>query len=276
LLGADWGQHVALLPLLEQTALWDQLRPQVEGASPLVETERVTLPEFLCPSDPGGALGEQPGEVNYRANAGSKIGVVTRVTVSTPKPAAQFREENDGLFVAGQAIRLRQVTRGMSQVVLFAEMLRGDHSPEQMSVPGDWLRIPGGSATSDGVFLACVNLTTTTVRGEMTGVFNQSSIAGRDWRSGHYASSRYNHVMPPNARSCVRPGSGGSLDGPDAKNDVSLAGTASTASSRHPGGVLAAFGDGSVRLIDENISVPVWREMGMRSGEAGVERGSRQ
>ena len=37
-------------------------------------------------------------------------------------------------------------------------------------------------------------------------------------------------------------------------------------SSRHPGGALFVFGDGSVRMIHDSIEPTIFRAMGTRSG----------
>jgi prepilin-type processing-associated H-X9-DG protein len=80
-----------------------------------------------------------------------------------------------------------------------------------------------------------------------------------DWALGDYwhagsitGGTRYNHVMPPNTWSC---GYGGTHDG-----------GASTASSRHPGGVNVLMADGSVRFTKQTINVQVWEAMGSRNG----------
>jgi prepilin-type processing-associated H-X9-DG protein len=43
------------------------------------------------------------------------------------------------------------------------------------------------------------------------------------------------------------------------------------ARSRHPGGVHAAFADGSVRIIQDGVSQVVWRAMGTMNGEEVVQ-----
>jgi prepilin-type processing-associated H-X9-DG protein len=37
-------------------------------------------------------------------------------------------------------------------------------------------------------------------------------------------------------------------------------------SSRHPGGVNALMGDGSVRFIKESVALQTWRALGTRNG----------
>jgi type II secretory pathway pseudopilin PulG len=265
--GTDWGQHARLLPFLEQSAVWNQIEPQIIADQSAKEGETTVIPEFLCPSDSGEGIPVEAGGNNYRANAGSRIGVVEVRPVVGRQPAIEYFEENDGMFVAGLAVLSQQVTRGLSHVALFSEMLRGDRNSQLVSEPGDWLRIPSSPATVDAVFVECANLTSR--RGDgLLGASNQSSIAGRDWKTGHYTTTRYNHVMPPNARSCVRVGGRGDLDAQDRDNPVTYNGTATTVSSAHATGVFVVLADGSVRFVADEISIPIWREMGMRDGVA--------
>jgi prepilin-type processing-associated H-X9-DG protein len=77
---------------------------------------------------------------------------------------------------------------------------------------------------------------------------------------GNYIPSRYNHVMTPNDRSCGRK-VGGGID-----SSLNNNGGATTATSRHPGGVNVCFGDGSVRFVNDGLEVAIWRAMGSRNG----------
>jgi prepilin-type processing-associated H-X9-DG protein len=58
------------------------------------------------------------------------------------------------------------------------------------------------------------------------------------------------HVLPPNQRSCMFP--------PQR--------IATTAGSRHTGGVMVAMADGSVRFVSRTINVLTWRALGSRDG----------
>lgn len=262
--GTDWSQHARLLPYIEASSLWPEIQSRIEAGG-LANTENpIPVPLYLCPSDPGYGFPENAGGNNYRANAGSNVGRV-EVTVSQEvQQEYQYAEQNDGMFVAGVAVEPRHISRGLSRVALFSEMLRGDRDPQQIAVPGDWLKVFANEASRDSVFLECANLNLGTRRA-LTGPTNQSSIAGRNWFTGHYTTTRYNHVMPPNSRSCVR-GGRANLDGSDDSNPVATDGTATSASSAHPEGVNLVYADGSVHFVDDRINIPVWRQMAMRDG----------
>jgi prepilin-type processing-associated H-X9-DG protein len=52
--------------------------------------------------------------------------------------------------------------------------------------------------------------------------------------------------------------------------NVGAANTHKAARSRHPGGVTVAFGDASIRMIQDTINKTVWQAMGSMNGEEVV------
>ena len=89
---------------------------------------------------------------------------------------------------------------------------------------------------------------------------SQFSKSGRNWVRGNYVSARYNHIMPPNERSCGR--SDGGLNA----GDINDNGGATTASSRHPGGVNLMRCDGSGGFVTDNVDSAAWQALGSRNG----------
>ena len=92
----------------------------------------------------------------------------------------------------------------------------------------------------------------------------KNSIGVR-WAMGTTTWSMFTPIMPPNARlktwgSCR---SGCPACGTDGSNIVN-------ASSRHPGGVNAAFADGSVKFVKDSVNETVWWALGTRDGEEVV------
>jgi len=73
----------------------------------------------------------------------------------------------------------------------------------------------------------------------------------------------YSHTMGPNRRSCWYSDQG--LNGGTGRPWTGAANLIA-ASSRHPGGVNAAFADGSVRFIQSSISNQTWVSLGTRNG----------
>lgn len=74
---------------------------------------------------------------------------------------------------------------------------------------------------------------------------------------GEMCCTTYNHVAPPNTKSCAAPGFTGTM----ANMAMQV-----PPSSLHPGGVNVLFGDGAVRYIKDTINLSTWRAIGSRNG----------
>jgi prepilin-type processing-associated H-X9-DG protein len=107
------------------------------------------------------------------------------------------------------------------------------------------------------VYTACLAVNPYTMNTKQS----QFSKSGRNWVRGNYVTTRYNHIMPPNERSCSRKDGGASLG-----VSVNDNGGATTASSRHSGGVNLARVDGSIQFVADNIHLDAWRALGSRDG----------
>lgn len=247
--GLRWSQHAHLLPQLGQQTLRDRLNSQ--GKKPVDPETLTTIPEFLCPSDPQSDYREFPARNNYRGNAGSNIGAWN---------LAEDKEANDGVFVAGDVIRAKQITDGLSSTAMFSEMALGDNDSSKVNVFGDWFYINNGGAV-DQAFLRCSQIEP----GEGRDGGQPMSLSGRSWALGTLNNSRYNHLMPPNSHSCVASFARGDPTGPQTDQAVMSSGAAATATSWHPGGAQVAFCDGHVEQVSDEVSVAVWREFGSRS-----------
>lgn len=254
----SWSVHVALLPYIEETTTEERINYKKGPGNAANRTAReVKVAVFLCPSDSADRMGPGVpqnhngwGKNSYKACAGSDTG--------------QFvskREQNNGIFVTDKPARFSDVADGLSKTALFSEALLGDGDDFRVEVPGDWLRIPETNNTADQVRTACLALDPAT----MIGMSKQISRSGRNWTYGNYIPTRYNHVILPNERSCGRFNGSGSMDA-----TVNNRGGATTASSRHTGGVNLALADGSVRFVGETVELAVWRAAGSRAGAEAV------
>jgi len=302
---AIWGPLLKCLPFLGKQQL-QELFESNSNASVLKNSKNV-VPEFLCPSDPYDRVGFDPftqqigfGEAartNFRANGGNDIGLMyydpAGTTCGAPLQAdePQRLELNNGLFVERIPVYPTEVIDGTSHTAMFAEAITGDGNNEASEVPGDWFAVsltdphlPEVGDTKQilddkrqqrrqALINACLALDIDTA----TGPQKQSSTQGRSWTSGNYSDARYNHVMPPNGRNCVRYSAGATEAG---MNDylgqvdpagVNNFGTATTASSRHRGGVNVCFADGSVKFVSEGIELHVWQAMGSRGGLEDID-----
>jgi prepilin-type N-terminal cleavage/methylation domain-containing protein len=263
-----WSQLVRMLPYLEESSIYQNIDLAEKIANQDLVKQHPEL--FRCPSDAEDRLQELGdsesqfdwGRNNYRGNAGSGIGMMY-----TPAGAASGEGEielaefptkqlQNGIFVTNRTVKMSDVIDGTSHTALFSEAVIGDGDDTLVEVPGDWFAISTSSDTSSKVYSACVALNVATMNKSKF----QFSKSGRNWVRGNYASARYNHIMPPNERSCAR------SDGNLGAGDVNENGGATTASSRHPGGVNLMRADGSGQFVAENVELAAWQAFGSRNG----------
>jgi prepilin-type processing-associated H-X9-DG protein len=231
---------------------------------------------LLCPSDTdrltgtNGQTGRTWGHSNYCGNSGSSPYGFWCIT-------GQF----DGLFkwVGGTIINGGQVragtpagqgspsawgfatiTDGLSNTAAFSEHLKG---------MGDNSNAPDPLQPSAKIYT--VNLTDTNVSGPAasalpptqyynlckavnasSGSVSSQGPMGRYWFAGYPSSTRYNHVMPPNATICSYNGDAGYGAYP--------------ASSRHPGSVNVCMADGSVKSVKSTVNITTWWAVGTKAG----------
>jgi prepilin-type processing-associated H-X9-DG protein len=135
---------------------------------------------------------------------------------------------------------------GTSNTAVFSEKLRGRGSPD----PRTDMKIITTQTTLDGSYSACQALNPATAT-------PLTSKQGYSWVMGEMCCTTYNHVSPPNTTTCAGTGFTGNMS-----NMAMVVPPSST----HPGGVNVLFGDGSVRYIQNSISLAAWRAMGTRDG----------
>ena len=262
---SDWSVHAQIMPSIEQKSLSALIEQNgglyTDKPGPLRALVRgFPVPTFLCPSDsdrmtnaanPENNVGDARN--NYRGNVGN---LPTQATPDAP---------NNGVFIRDAHVKLRQIQDGLSKTAMFSEICLGDGDPNLIDRT-DWLAISvSGPPTSNlanyrqTVFSACMGAV------GATGENAQASYAGKNWFTGEYTVTLYNHVMTPNTKLCAR-GRNNKLQGSTNNN-----GSATTATSRHPGGVQVAAADASVHFVDDGVSPDVWWALGSRNGgESGA------
>ena len=242
---------VQVLPYLEQAnkyAQFDFLKDIHSDPAPLAATARSQdAPVFLCPSD--NSVGKYPvggshaGRTNYHASIGANA------NIRNPDGTT------GGAFTCAANVRFRltDLRDGSSNTAMFGEIKRGaatttsgtgpaGHPLNVTNVPfGTW----DASANNDtNYFNACK--TTTAADPGYTGL--QYYRAAVPW------TAFYSHTVPPNHKDvdCMR-GTG-----------VDRGHIASR--SFHPGGVNLLLCDGSVRCVQDGISLLTWKAVGTRNG----------
>ena len=261
--GHNWSQHSRMLAYIEELHAEDLIDlTKAPGNAANRRARETGIQFFICPTDLPDRMTARErhnqtgwGRNNYKANAGSDTGqVIGR--------RQDRHERNNGIFLTNEVVSIRDITDGVSKTALFSEAVKGDADVFKVEIPGDWFRISPRNRTADEVRRACLDLDAR----KMVGLSNQVARQGRNWVWGNYIPTRYNHVMEPNGRSCARQGGRGNLDANSPNNE----GGATTASSRHPGGVNLCLGDATVAFIADDIDLHAWRAYGSRNGNEEV------
>jgi len=245
---ARWSYLTALLPYVEQQALYDAFvnvqipslggSEMVKGnpwtntawtfsATPFCATQ---IPAFHCPSD------VQSHYAEYNQSGGDPLG-----TTSYHGNRGDFWLTNAwwqcrGVFgMGGQTvIDMSMVTDGTSNTAAISECKIGKW---QNKTPTLAIGIGAGAGdpTAPSVCLAMVG-----TNGFFTGAIdNNGYLPGWRWADGWHVYTSYFHMLPPNSPSCAN-GNG---------EDWALI----SASSYHPGGCNVLMCDGSVRFVSETV-----------------------
>ena len=246
-----FSQQARILGFMEQTNIFNSLNfslssydpSNVTGASSVVGT-------FLCPSDAGVSIpqglivaGVSSAGVNYRANEGTSVAMWYGADDTSNVNNGIVIPPN-GLFHSNNLIKLADIIDGTSNTAAFSEHVMGDFSNAISTDLSDTYAPGTHPLNSDDAFLFCkqANVANLTQQGY--------SNVGAPWTYGYHSTTSYWHSGTPNTRSCMFPPSR----------------IATTANSRHPGGVNVTFTDGSVRFVKNTVNVQAWRGIGTRNG----------
>ncbi|TWT31804.1 DUF1559 domain-containing protein [Blastopirellula retiformator] len=248
-----WSAFVNLLPFFEAGARYDQIntngRHVWHGDANSGYVGQIEA--IICPSD---GLYSPTGADRSNTYSPLNYGLVMGDHYSINFNSAEPDENIRGIFGYLVYTRFRDVTDGLSNTIAMSEII--------VAPDGDQLgRAAGGSTTNP---LAC--------RAYLTGnnytsgsLIAQYRCHGQRWQDGRPGYCAINTILPPNSATCSSQASSGIY----------------SASSRHPGGVLALFADASVHFIPETIDTGnlslsatnsgpspygVWGALGTKSG----------
>lgn len=194
---------------------------------------------LMCPTDvaEGRVVGSNFGGTNYVANAGSgtlNFGSLTGA---------------DGVFYIRSKIDFRKLTDGSTYTVAFSERQLGNGQPQP-------------AASRDNSQLVIWELFNSMPFGptpcEAAVAGSWYSQRGAKWILGNYGNTLYNHYYPPNSPQ---------WDSMNLPQQMALM----TARSSHTGGVNVSFCDGSVRFVDDEVRLEVWRAAATRAGSEPPE-----
>jgi prepilin-type N-terminal cleavage/methylation domain-containing protein/prepilin-type processing-associated H-X9-DG protein len=264
---ARWSVHSQLLPFVEQDNLYRAIdfaqppsTPGMEGViafmpaftSPSAGNDaacRTRVNVFLCPSDGAPDGGNWPGQNNYYASQGVQF--MCDLTETQPSTAAP-NEKPDGVLYYLSKVKMTDMTDGTSNTCVFSEKIRGRGNPD----PRWDMKTMPNQTTLATTLSTCKALNPQTAT-------PLTSKQGYSWVMGEMCCTTYNHVSTPNTLTCAGIGFPGNMS--NMAMDV-------PPSSYHSGGVNVVLGDGSVRFVNNGITLQAWRAMGTRgSGEVVSE-----
>ncbi|MDG3003188.1 DUF1559 domain-containing protein [Paludisphaera mucosa] len=265
---ARWSVHSQLLMYIEQGNLFNSINfflpPETPGMAgdvafmppyqnPNRENQTSSLTQvsvFLCPSDAGGNLTSQwPGANNYLGNLNTWA---CDLSESVPT-AVDATAKPSGIFYYLSAVKLADVTDGLTSTAFFSEKIRGkdvndgNARSDSLVMSGTITPSPTGFEATNQNCEALNPLTTTRL----------TRRQGMSWVMGEMCCTSYNHVGVPNGKTCAGVGFAGSM----ANMPMQV-----PPSSLHPGGVNAMMGDGSVRFVKSSVGLQTWRALGTRNG----------
>jgi prepilin-type N-terminal cleavage/methylation domain-containing protein/prepilin-type processing-associated H-X9-DG protein len=237
----DISVHTSLLPYYEQAGVErfvDYTKSWNHANNAAARQTQIKF--FNCPSDPQRAVPTGYAGTSYRANQGS--GVLWGLPPTNPSNINFGMPAPNGVFFQDSYLPLAAVTDGTSHTAAFSEHQKGDFN-QGIASPTDTFQPGTHPANADEAMAQCNAIDITNL------AFQGRSDIGAPWIQGYHSTTQYFHVLPPNGRSCMFPP--GRI--------------ATSAASQHPGGVMVALCDGSVRYVSETISIQTWRLMGQRN-----------
>ena len=255
----SWSVLAELNPYLEQTNIYNKMDlnqpiyvpPNYDVSAANQFAVEQLVPIFLCPSDKmqplGGGYGLPTiGPTNYAACNG------TGTTNGGPPLGSPWN--SDGVFRAQLGTRIADITDGTSNTAAMSESTLGE-GPEGPSGP-----IPGKPETVYAYLKPPAKLTESACAS--ADMWNVDRRRGFMWATGEIRCASYNHYYPPNPATydCV---TNDYTPGPGINTAVGFR----AARSRHPGGVNLLLADGSVRFVENGISLDTWRKLATRAGD---------
>lgn len=232
--------HVMLLPMLEQTALYNAINLQeIAGLSPINQTITATrVGIFLCPSE---SITTVYGVTNYaRASYAGCTG----------DGRGTSQHMTNGIFASDTFTytRLNDIRDGLSSTAATSEWKLSDFGTNDV---GRLQFFPAGGSPPDyDSFVAgCLSPDRTSAGPTLT--------KGR-WLEGG-PMTLYDHVLPVNGPNCIKPP-------PQDPSVMADPLQAFSAGSQHPGGVNVLMADGQVRFIRQSILLAVWHAISTRNG----------
>ena len=295
-----YSVHTWLLPFMEEMAIYNKIdfshpistvmeMPSGGSGAPhnaSYEAYASAAGIFICSSDPNTA--EIISENNYRYNFGGSTPYAGWPDSTQKLSASQITASGgNGAFTIGKALKVKDISDGLSKTVFFAERTKGSLGNAQALPPtiDDLIQVPVSltvagatpdiNADTNNSFNACKSWTPTPgMPGEFTAMgrwdrlqmqYPQANYTD-GWPIAGYVATCYNHVAPPNWQGIDCSLSGSSTI-PDTPGEHAIV----CARSKHPGVVNVCFGDGHITSISDTIDLATWRALGTRNGSETIK-----
>ncbi len=248
--------QIKLLPFMEQTALYDQIKTTTRdfyinaGADSV--TQGVQVPAFVCPSDVPYPTAGRLGYCNYPVSAGSNLGWNLS------------ESRHNGVFQPSAETNMAFIIDGTSNTIMLAEQLTGDNDNGTYRRETDVVRglsWSGNDSTQQGVITQ--SQVDTAGAACDANPSNHSSVSGSRYSRGIFMYTVFNTVATPNWK---YPGCFTSTSSGDHGSSRGIY----PSRSRHPGGVNHALADASVRFISDSIDLQLYHGLGSRNGGESV------
>lgn len=236
--------HARLLQFLEESYIGDIVDFNVAYNHPNNDKARMqSVPIFLCPSDGANSLPlELGGKNSYYANAGTNI-MAGSPTNNPADPNYNLPSPN-GVFFRDSRVSPKNIIDGLTKTAAFSEKILGDGDNNKATENSDTFRPGSFPSNPDEAMNFCLSFSIQDISRQ--GVSN----VGAPWLWAYHSTTIYYHTSSPGSRSCMFPP--GRI--------------MTTAGSRHKNGCNVVFCDSSVRFLDENVNLGVWRAIGTIAG----------
>jgi len=239
----NFPAQARILPYIDQTNLYNQINFNVNATNAAnVVPYNTSLPAFRCPSDTDMLQAVIGGRSNYYTNTGTcVINGLPGLTVGSTNYGMPMP---NGPIYQDSFMKFADLIDGSSTTALMSERMLGDGS-NAISTPRSDTFQPGTYPNNaDEAWAQCraVNTADLTKQGKSNG--------GVSWLSPDHTTTYYFHILGPNDLSCMYPPSR----------------IATTANSRHTGGVHLLLCDGAIRFVSSSIDLSIWRALGTRNG----------
>ena len=281
---SSWSAFARSAPFMEQGSFYNAINFNLTYSKPPNTTVAITPLTFLyCPSDPGSHIDNGTmGSTFYATTSYGTSDGDWYVWSVNWGAANSVGPQNKSLFGPNFSRPIASVTDGLSNTLMASEGTIG-HAQYRSCLPtpsvpsdasvGTWSPFnvpapgPNSAAALASLIASC---------GTATGKAKAGGPIGHTrWCNGGVYYSGFTTAMPPNqgislaSRATgfanagqVTPMDWDSVD----ENDGGPTYMSLAAGSRHPGGVNAVFGDGSVRFIKNTVSPVTWRALGTIAG----------